>query len=76
MQANLGAGGGGVVDMATGGMVDDSRGCGGGGGYSCQEDGDVRGQRTRGGGVRMWDASSGANRLAFLCLLREFCLCV
>lgn len=50
MQANLGAGGGGVVDMATGGMVDDSRGCGGGGGYSCQEDGDVRGQRTRGGG--------------------------
>lgn len=28
MQANLGAGGGGVVDMATGGTVDDSRGWG------------------------------------------------
>lgn len=29
MQANLGAGGGGVVDMATGDTVDDSRGGGG-----------------------------------------------
>lgn len=34
MQANLGAGGGGVVDMATGDTVDDSRG---GGGLICQE---------------------------------------
>lgn len=48
MQASLGAGGGGVVDMATGGPVDDSRGWGGG--LSCQEDGDVRGQRNGGGG--------------------------
>lgn len=49
MRANLGAGGGGVVDMATGGTVDDSRGWGVGG-YSCQEDGDVRGQRNGGEG--------------------------
>lgn len=35
-----------------------------GGGYSCQEDGDVRGQRNRGGSG--WTAACGTRRVALI----------
>lgn len=42
--SNIGAGGGGVVDMATGGTVDmTNRGWVRGGIHCCQEDRDIRG---------------------------------